>query len=137
VANIERATAQQNELEAVAKRELEESIQQIVQAHTNTMNSRAGERIPYPTSKVLWPLVGILNTLWTRLQRAQHREQTLTQLEEALMVYNATVQRSIRSLEQPLAPTQTKTALDPLTLSMASLHRELLHRLDSQTRKNR
>ncbi|GHO43399.1 hypothetical protein [Ktedonospora formicarum] len=137
IANIERATAQQNEIEAEAKRELEESIQQIVQAHTSTMNGRTGERIPYPTAKVLWPLVGILNTLWTRLQRAQYREHELAQLQEALMAYNETVQRTIRYPEQPLTPHQTKTALAPLTLSIASLHRELLQRLGSQPRNLR
>ncbi|GHO64954.1 hypothetical protein KSC_038460 [Ktedonobacter sp. SOSP1-52] len=135
IANIERATAQQNELEAEAKRELEESIQQMVQAHTDTMNGRTGERISYPTSKVLWPLVGILNSLWTRLQRSQQREQELAQLQEHIMVYNELLRRTLHSPEQPITPFATKTALAPLALTVANLQKELLNRLRGQTRR--
>lgn len=137
VANLEHAAAQQNEREAVAKRELEESIQQIVQAHTDIMNGKMNERIPYPTAKMLWPLVGVLNTLWTRLQRAHQREQTLVQVQEDIIVYNEIVQRAVRSPQQPLEPYTTKTPLSPLTFSVANLQRELLNLLHLPPRRSR
>lgn len=127
IANIEHAAAQQNEAEAEQKRELEESIQQIVQAHTDTMNGRLRERIPYPQAKILWPLVGILNTLWTRLLRSQQREQELAQIQQDITAYNELLQRSIQSPQQPLMPYPTRTALSPLIMSVARLHQALLN----------
>jgi hypothetical protein len=135
VANIERAAAQQNEVEVEAKRELEESIQQIVQAHTDTMNGRSRERISYPEAKVLWPLVGILNTLWTRLQRSQQREQEFVQLQEDIIAYNEVMQHTLQSPEKLLAPHQLQNVRSPLLLSIARSHRELLSRVLSQAGK--
>lgn len=129
VAKLERASAMQSETEVQEKHDLEESIQQIVQAHTDTMNGRMKERIPYPTAKVLWPLVGILNTLWTRLQRSQQREQEFAQLQKDIAQYNEVLQHSVEYPDQPLVPYQTKTMLAPLTLSITRLHRELLNRI--------
>ncbi|MBO0778690.1 MAG: hypothetical protein J2P37_07665, partial [Ktedonobacteraceae bacterium] len=127
VANLEHAAAQQNEVEAEEKRVLEESIQQIVQAHTDTMNGQLRERIPYPQAKILWPLVGVMNTLWARLLRSQQREQELAQIQQDISTYNEILQRSIQSPQRPLAPYRTKTALSPLTVAMARLHQAVLN----------
>jgi hypothetical protein len=126
VANIEHAAAQQNESEARGKRELEESIQQLVQTHTDIMNGRIKERIPYPAAKVLWPLVGIQNSLWTRLQRAQQRENELAQLHIDIEQYNAMVQNATQNPRKPLESYPTKTILSPLSISVSHLHKETL-----------
>ncbi|MBE3560042.1 MAG: hypothetical protein IMW89_12560 [Ktedonobacteraceae bacterium] len=129
IANLERATAMQNEVEVQEKRELEESIQQIIQVHTDAINHQIIGRIPYPPARVLWPLVGVINTLWTRLQRSQQISSELTQLQQDIFSYNEYLQNIVQHPEQPIPPYRTKTVLLPLIHSVESLHRELLEHL--------
>lgn len=134
VANLEHAAAEQSAVEAEAKQILEESIQQFVRAHTLLANGQSIERIAYPPARILWPLVGIVNNLWARLQRSQQRENEYTQLQHELMVYNEFLQRAKLVPGQPLPVYKSKTMLAPLALSTTKLHEETL-RYGAQVRR--
>jgi hypothetical protein len=82
VASLEHTIAEQNQTAQQEKQELEASIEQIVQVHTDAINRQVIARIPYPPAKVLWPLVGVVNSLWVRLQRAQQTEKALLQMRQ-------------------------------------------------------
>lgn len=82
VAALEHTIAEQNQTAQQEKQELEASIEQIVQVHTDAVNGQVIARIPYPPAKILWPLVGVVNSLWIRLQRAQQNENELLQLRQ-------------------------------------------------------
>jgi len=93
VAALEHTIAEQNTAAEREKQELEESIQQLIKAHTDAVNGKGNARIAYPPAKVLWPLVGIVNSLWVRLQRAQQIEKELQQVQQRL-------QQSEKELQQ-------------------------------------
>ena len=82
VASLEHTIAEQNQTAKEEKEELEASIEQIVRVHTDAINGQVIARIPYPPAKVLWPLVGVVNSLWVRLQRTQQTEKELQQWRE-------------------------------------------------------
>jgi hypothetical protein len=121
VAMLEHTIAEQGMQIEKEKQALEESIQQIVQAHVNATNGQLITRIPYPPAKVLWPLVGVVNALWIRLKHSQQNEIELQQLKQAISVYTALVYRASISSQQPLSIQRTGTALDPLILSISKL----------------
>ena len=63
VATLEHTIAEQHQAAEQEKQELEASIQQIVQVHTDAINGQVIGRISYPPAKALWPLVGVVNSL--------------------------------------------------------------------------
>jgi hypothetical protein len=121
IATLEHTIAEQGTLIEKEKQALEESIKQIVQAHVDATNGQLVTRIPYPPAKVLWPLVGVVNSLWIRLRHSQQNEQELNQLKQAISAYTALVHRASISSQQAVPMQRTGTALDPLILSIGKL----------------
>ncbi len=126
VATVEHALSEQHVLVEKEKQALEESIQQLIQAHVDATNGQINARIPYPSSKVLWPLVGVFNSLWTRLQHSQYNEHTLQQLQTAIAANEEIIQHASFAPQQPLALRQSGTDVDALMLSVKRLHDGLL-----------
>lgn len=122
VATVEHALAEQHAIAEQEKQELETSIQQLIQAHVDATNAQVNARIPYPSAKVLWPLVGVLNSLWTRLQQSQHNEQVLQRLKEAITFYTETIRQATSTPQKPLSLKQSGTDLDVLMLFVKRLH---------------
>jgi hypothetical protein len=125
VAALEHAIAQQLEVTSKEKKELEESIQQLVQAHVNATNGRVVARIPYPPAKVLWPLVGVINALWVRLQRAEESEYTLGQLRRAIAQSTERLHQASFSRTRTVQLMQTGTEMDILILAINTLQNRL------------
>ncbi len=123
MAAIESAVAKDRLLVDQEKQELEASIQQLVQAYTDTNSGRMIERIPYPPTKVLWPLVGVLNMLWMRLRSAQHTEAELARLKQAITAYDALLQRMAQTPNQSLPLLRTGTDIDLLNISLQAVQK--------------
>jgi hypothetical protein len=122
VATLEHAMAEQHALAEQEKQELEESIQQLVQMHTDMVNGQAATaRISYPPTKVLWPLVGVINSLWVRQQSVKRTEHEYEQLKQAISQYTQVLYQATLSPQQLLPIQRTGTELDPLMLSFKKL----------------
>lgn len=117
VAMLEHTIAEERALGERDKQELEESIQQLIQAQMAATKGQITSQLPYPPAKVLWPLVGTMNLLWTRLQRSQQIEREHQHLQQVITAYIRMVQRDSRA-SLPLA--QTGTILDQLILAAQS-----------------
>lgn len=114
VATLEHVVAEQRATIEQEKQELEASIQQLIQLHIDAANGQLAARIPYPPAKVLWPLVGVINSLWMRLRNFQQVEREYERLKQAITMYNELLQHS--STFQ--LPPRTGTELDLLTISL-------------------
>ena len=122
LATLEHTIAEQRAAIEQEKQELEESIQQLVKAHVDAANGQIATRIPYPPAKALWPLVGVINSLWVRLHHSQQVDHELQQLKQAISTYNERVQRAA-ALSQPSLPIgRTGTDLDALMLSIRTIY---------------
>lgn len=114
VATLEHTIAEERASSEREKQELEESIQQLIQAQMAATRGQIANQLPYPSAKVLWPLVGAMNLLWTRFQRTQMIEHEHQHLQQVISSYIRIVQQdSYASL--PLV--QTGTILDQLILA--------------------
>ncbi|HLI71167.1 MAG TPA: hypothetical protein VKV19_15540 [Ktedonobacteraceae bacterium] len=114
VAALEHTIAQERASSEQAKQELEESIQMLIQAQMAATKGQMTNQLPYPPAKVLWPLVGAMNLLWTRFQRSQQIEREHQHLQQMISSYIQVVQKD-RYASLPLA--QTGTILDQLILA--------------------
>ena len=121
VTALERIMGQQNAVAEQEKQELEESIQYLIQVHTNAINGQVFTRISYPPAKTLWPLVGMINSLWARLQHAQQTEKELQQMRKAIDACTQLVEQASQSPRQPLLLVRTGTECDQLLLSLKKL----------------
>jgi len=106
------------------KYELEDSVQQLIQAQTAAMKGQITTQLPYPPAKVLWPLVGAMNLLWSRLQRGQQIEREHYHLQQVMTAYIRLVQQE-SSASLPFV--QTGTALDPLILAAQTSRSHEIH----------
>lgn len=122
VAMLEHTVAEQLEEENKTKLELEESIQQLVEEHTQAANNRFATRISYPPAKVLWPLVGVVNSLAARLQHAEKSNRELDQLRQAVTEATMTFRQVALSPDKPLQLQRTGTEVDLLVLATKRLH---------------
>jgi len=87
IAALERVMAEQAHMEAEQKRDLERSIQQIIQTHSQVANGDFAARVPLNQGAVLWEVAGSLNTLLARLQRWRQDSLTLQRYDYALSLY--------------------------------------------------
>lgn len=122
LATLEHTVAEQRAAIEREKLELEESIQQLVKAHVDAANGQIVTRIPYPPAKALWPLVGVINSLWVRLHHSQQIDHELQQLKQAIAAYNDRVQRAVASSQQSLPMVRTGTDLDALMLAIRTMY---------------
>ena len=118
---LEHTIAEERAATEREKRELEESIQQLVQMHIAATQGHVENQIPYPPSKTLWPLVGAMNSLWGRLRRTHHIEREYEHLQQAIAYYMHIIQQ--HGLTQ-LSRVSTGTILDQFvrTMRTASSH---------------
>lgn len=132
MAAIESAVAKDRLLADQEKQELEASIQQLVQVYVDATKGQMVTRISYPPAKVLWPLVGVFNALWTRLQNSQQMDAELQRLKQAIAAYDALLQRTAQVPNQPLPLLQTGTDLDLLNISLQAVQKSWQHRGNTQ-----
>lgn len=124
IAKLEHTIAEDRALFEQAKKQLEGSIQQLVKTHAEAINGQMIARIPYPPeAKVLWPLIGVINSLWVRLQHMHQTERELQQLKQVIAWYTEVLRRAALAPQQPLPMYQTKTEMDSLILAVAKLQR--------------
>lgn len=126
VASLEHTIAEERSFSEQAKTQLEESIQHLVLLHAEAMNGQTIAKIPYSQdAKILWPLVGVINSLWVRLQRAHQTEQELRQLKQMITSYAGLLHQGALSPQKPVPIYRTKTELDALILEIGNLQRTL------------
>ncbi len=124
VATLEHMMAEERESFELAKQQLEESIQQLVRTHAESMNGQMIAKVPYPQdARILWPLVGVINSLWMRLQRAHHTEYELYQLKQAIAAYTEALHHSTLNPQQQVPVYHTRTDLDSLIFAVGNLQR--------------
>lgn len=122
VATLEHTVAEQLEEENKAKLELETSVQQLVEEHAHAANNRFVTRISYPPAKVLWPLVGVVNALATRLQHAEKSDRELEQLRQAIIIATEMLHQAALSPQKSPLLRRTGTEVDLLALEIKRLH---------------
>ena len=103
------------------KRQLEESIQQIVAVHVQAANGNLHARVPLDQHNVLWSIAGSLNNLLARLQRWRQEAAQLQRNEQALQQLLHNIQQARRQ-SQPLRPYTTGTSLDALILEISKFN---------------
>ncbi len=122
IANLEHTIAKERSSSELAKKQLEKSIDQLVKTHTEAMNRQMVAKIVFPPeAKILWPLIGVINSLWVRLQRAHQTEYELYQLKQAVAMYAELLHQAQLTPQQPIPVYQTKTDLDALMLAVRNL----------------
>ena len=118
IAKLEHTIAEERASAEQARRHLEESIERLVKLHTEAMNAQTIAKIPYPQeAKMLWPLVGVLNSLWVRLQHANQTEYELLHLKQVIAMYTEQLHQAMLAPPQPIPVYQTRTDLDTLMLA--------------------
>ncbi len=126
IAALEHTIAEERAYSEQARMQLEESIQQLVKVHIEAVNGQIAAKIPYPPqAKVLWPLIGVINSLWVRLQHTQQVETELHQLKYAITAYAEILHRAAHTPQQSLPMYRTQTDLDPLILALGHWQRTL------------
>lgn len=124
VATLEHMMVEERESFASANQQLEESIQQLVRTHAASMNGQMIAKLPFPPeARVLWPLIGIINSLWMRLQRAHNTEYELQQLKQAIAAYAEVLHQATFNTQQQVPVYHTRTDLDRLILAVGNLQR--------------
>jgi hypothetical protein len=126
LAMLEHSVSTQLETENKEKQELEKSIQLLVQEHVNATNGRFAAHLSYPPAKVLWPLVGVINSLWTRLQHSEQIDHELTQLKQAISMSTEQLHQASSVPQKPLQLQRTGTSIDLLILGVKTLQESLL-----------
>lgn len=121
VAMLEHTIAEERAAGDREKHELEESVQQLIQAQMAAMKGQLANQIPYPPAKILWPLVGAMNLLWSRLQRSQQIEREYQRLQQVMASYIQVVQNDSHA---SLPFVQTGTMIDQLILATHQRGRE-------------
>ncbi len=113
VASLQHAIAEQEHTVAQQKRQLDVSIQQIVQTHARIANGDMSARVPLTNDNVLWPVAGSLNNLLARLQRLRQDSYELQKIKEQVSYLTSMVQQA-QAEQHPVQFKRTGTALDPL-----------------------
>lgn len=86
IAALERTMAEKAQHDADKKKQLDASIQQIIQVHTQVANGDYAARVPYHQSNTLWEIAGALNNLLARLQK--YREDSFRLQQTTASVAN-------------------------------------------------
>lgn len=113
VNKLAQALATQQRVVLQEKQQLEESIQKIVNVHTQVANGNFTARVPLNQNNVLWSIAGSLNNLLARLQRWRRDSIQLQRTEHAIQQSIYVIQLA-KKQNRPLPAYKTGTALDPL-----------------------
>jgi len=84
LARLEYDMARQAEVAAEQKRQLENSIQKIIETHIRVANGDLHARVPLTPDNVLWQVSGSLNNLLARMERLRQDAVTMQQMKFAL-----------------------------------------------------
>ncbi len=136
IAMLEQEMAEQSVLIAQEKRQLEESIRQIIAVHMQVANGNYSARVPLSKGNALWEIAGPLNTLLSRLQRYRQDSHLLEKTNEAV---NRFLQARSRSGNSPVVWQQTNTSIDSIAQQHNSFIRSTqpIQRGDQPTSHNR
>ena len=134
IAKLQHDIAAKEHVIVEEKRQLDASIQDIVQTHMQVSNGNLSARVPLREGSTLWPVAISLNNLLSRIQRLQSAEQELqritprlhhaAQIEHELLRTQAAVKQlyeALRTAEGTLKPihgVKTRTSVDALTLEL-------------------
>lgn len=130
VATLEHIISEERAITEREKQELEESIQQLIQMQmAATQGQVANQQLPYPPAKILWPLVGAMNLLWSRFQRSQQIEREHQHLQQVISSYTRLIQQDAHA-SLPLV--QTGTVLDQLILAAQKSRSREMHQNTSR-----
>lgn len=80
IAKLEHAIAEQEHATAEEKRQLDVSVQEIVQTHIRVSNGDFDARVPLREGTTLWTVAVSLNNLLSRFQRLRYAEQEIQKL---------------------------------------------------------
>ena len=100
IASLEHAIAEQEHTVAQQKRQLDSSIQQIVDTHMRVANGDFSARVPLTGDNVLWQIAGSLNNLLSRLQRLRHFEQEIQVMQPQMQRLRNESQELYRTKEE-------------------------------------
>ncbi|QBD81729.1 hypothetical protein EPA93_39470 [Ktedonosporobacter rubrisoli] len=130
IANLEHMIADQEHAVAEEKRQLDSSIQQIMDTHLRVSHGDFSARVPLREGATLWPVAVSLNNLLSRLQRLRQIEtelqRVIPQLQRVRFLEHETqrikheaqqITQAIEQAEQeqhPLRLGPRGTILDPL-----------------------
>src|SRR5579875_48410 len=103
IAKLEHDLALQAEAAAQQNRQLEASIQKIVEVHARAANGDFNARVPLTEDNVLWQISGSLNNLLSRLQRLRSDTAETQQLKYALQQAREENRRLTKKLNETLA----------------------------------
>ena len=115
---LERREIEQQEKQLELKSQLEDGIDQILQAHVKAANGDFSARAPLNRENVLWRIAYSLNNLLSRLQRYNQLQVEMDKTQEAIRVLTERV-RVAKANKQALVPLQrTGTIVDELILEL-------------------
>jgi hypothetical protein len=131
IAKVQHDLANREALVAQDKQQLDEDIEQLVDALTKMTNGNFGTRIPFPATQSLWPIVGALNTLYARVRSARQSEYELQHTRNAA----ASLINAIRRSKQNHLPLQIERSgnpiIDAITLEL-SINQSFTHPLSPE-----
>ena len=130
IAALEHELAQQEHAIALQKRQLDYSINQIIDTLMRISNGDFNARVPLTQDNVLWQVAGSLNNLLSRLQRLRHIESEMQKMQkrvqqtihlehEILRIRNearrlAEALGNAKTSKRAIHSTSTGTLLDPV-----------------------
>lgn len=83
IAKVQRVLASRETLMAQEKQQLDQDIQQLVEAVSAIANGNTRAQISLPSAQSLWPIAGALNNLYARIRRARQSEHELQHTRNA------------------------------------------------------
>ena len=121
--------SRQQQAEVQKKQQLEASIRQIMDIHTQVANGNLNARVPLDQNNALWAIGGSLNNLLARLQRWR---QDALRLQYTEMVIQQVLQdiQLAKKRGEPLRAYKTGTVLDPLLAELITTRSSATRSLD-------
>lgn len=119
VAALEHAMAEQEHTTAQHKRELDLSIDRLMQTHLRVANGEYDARMSMNEEDVLWPIAGSLNTLLARIQRLGRQAKRLEKTEQEAAQLAAAL-RALRTGGAPVPLQRTGTAIDLILIELST-----------------
>jgi hypothetical protein len=126
IAILEKNIAEQTQIEALQKRQLEGEIREIIDVHSQVANGNFEVRVPLRQGNILWPVAGSLNNLIVRLRNSLKDTHRLRQTDEAIVRFF----QARNQYSHDLIPWQpTGTSIDVLVQQ----HNALVQQQNTQT----
>ncbi|GCE31680.1 hypothetical protein KDA_71640 [Dictyobacter alpinus] len=117
LAAMEHEIAEYERNDAVKKRQLEQSIQYIIETQRQVANGDFTARVPTTPDNMLWPVAISFNNLLTRFQRYQREASEIERIRKDMpMVLQAI--REAKMTGRPLQMRRTGTVIDAILLEL-------------------